>query len=67
MRNRATEVGQQFYKAVLFLALRGVVIGPCAVLYHSISVLDRSRIEMGIWLIYAEFSDKDGASYQAFR
>jgi hypothetical protein len=28
LRNSATKIGQQFYKAVLFFALRGVVIGP---------------------------------------
>jgi hypothetical protein len=62
LRDGVTEVCQQFYKAGLFLALRGVVSCPIWVPFHPLTTRDRLRITTVIWLIYAEFSNKDGAS-----
>ena len=55
----ATEVGQERHEPMLFFGLCGIVSCPCTTLYHPLSIRDRSRITTVIWLIYAEFSDKD--------
>jgi hypothetical protein len=60
--NGATEVGQQFYKAVFFLALGGVVSGPVRGPFHPLTIRDRSRITRVIWLIYAEFFNVVGVT-----